>query len=63
MLERLNNWYKEISNELVNKVSWPTWEELRGSTTVVLVATLILSLVIFGVDTLFSYALQFVYGG
>lgn len=63
MLERLGNWYKEISNELLNKVSWPTWEELQGSTTVVLVASLIISIIIFGVDTLFNYGLQFIYGG
>ncbi|MCS7028612.1 MAG: preprotein translocase subunit SecE [Bacteroidia bacterium] len=63
MLEKIRNWYKEIYNELVNKVSWPTWEELQGSTTVVLVACLIISIIVFIVDTVFNYGLQFIYGG
>lgn len=63
MLERLGNWYKEISHELLSKVSWPTWEELQGSTTVVLTASLIISIIIFAIDSLFNYGLQFIYGG
>lgn len=63
MLERLGNWYKDISHELLSKVSWPTWEELQGSTTVVLIASLIISIIIFAVDSLFNYGLQFIYGG
>jgi len=63
MLERLGNWYKEMSHELLSKVSWPTWEELQGSTTVVLIASLIISIIIFAIDSLFSYGLQFIYGG
>ena len=30
----------ESYNELVNKVSWPTWKELQGSAIVVLVTGL-----------------------
>jgi len=63
MLERLGNWYKEMSHELLSKVSWPTWEELQGSTTVVLIASLIISIIIFAIDSLFNYGLQFIYGG
>jgi preprotein translocase subunit SecE len=63
MLERLGNWYKEMSHELLSKVSWPTWEELQGSTTVVLIASLIISVIIFAIDSLFNYGLQFIYGG
>lgn len=63
MLQRLGNWYKEISHELLSKISWPTWEELQGSTTVVLIASLIISVIIFAIDSLFNYGLQFIYGG
>ncbi len=63
MLQRLGNWYKEISHELLSKVSWPTWEELQGSTTVVLITSLIISIIIFAIDSLFNYGLQFIYGG
>jgi len=40
----------EISDELNNKVSWPTWSELQSSAIVVLVATIITSLLIFVMD-------------
>ncbi|MCS7077740.1 MAG: preprotein translocase subunit SecE [Bacteroidia bacterium] len=63
MLDRIKAWYKEIYSEMLTKVSWPTWEELQGSTTVVLVASLIISVIVFIIDTIFNYGLQFVYGG
>jgi preprotein translocase subunit SecE len=44
----------ESYNELVNKVSWPTWKELQSSAIVVLVSALILSLIIFLMDLLFG---------
>ena len=44
----------ESYNELMNKVSWPTWKELQGSAIVVLVSALILSLVIFIMDYVFG---------
>lgn len=40
----------ESYNELMNKVSWPTWKELQSSAIVVLVSALILSLIIFVMD-------------
>ncbi len=44
----------ESYNELVNKVSWPTWKELQSSAIVVLVAALIISLIIFLMDYVFG---------
>lgn len=44
----------ESYNELVNKVSWPTWKELQSSAIVVLVAALIISLIIFLMDYIFG---------
>lgn len=38
----------------MKKVSWPTWDELRGSTMVVLGLSLILSMFLFVVDLLLS---------
>ncbi len=40
------------------KVSWPTREELRDATVVVIVLTMVLSLFIFGVDTVVSKLLE-----
>ncbi|MBK8339114.1 MAG: preprotein translocase subunit SecE [Flavobacteriales bacterium] len=44
----------ESYNELVNKVSWPTWKELQGSAIVVLVTALIISLLVFVMDYVFG---------
>ncbi len=44
----------ESYNELVNKVSWPTWKELQGSAIIVLVSALILSLIVFLMDFIFG---------
>ncbi len=41
---------KESYYELVNKVSWPTWKELQSSTVVVMISSLIIALVIAGMD-------------
>lgn len=38
----------------MKKVSWPTWEELRGSTVVVLGLSLLLGIFLFVVDFFLS---------
>lgn len=37
---------KEAYNELVHKVTWPTFKELQNSAVVVLVATIIIAVVV-----------------
>lgn len=44
----------ESYNELVHKVSWPTWKELQSSSILVLVATVVVSLIIFLMDFIFG---------
>jgi preprotein translocase subunit SecE len=44
-----SNYYKETVSEL-EKVTWPTRDELVGSTIVTVVVSLILGFFIFGVD-------------
>jgi preprotein translocase subunit SecE len=41
----------EVASELM-KVTWPSWEETRTSTTAVVVASLVASVVLFGIDTM-----------
>ena len=38
----------------MKKVSWPSWQELKGSTIVVLILSLILAVFLFLVDTILS---------
>jgi preprotein translocase subunit SecE len=53
---------QEAYDELVHKVTWPTWKELQSSALVVMVASLIISLVIFAMDLSFRNIMEFIYG-
>lgn len=44
------SYIKESYDELVNKVSWPTWSELQSSAIVVSIASLIIALVVYLMD-------------
>ncbi len=45
---------KESYDELMNKVSWPTWSELQSSSIVVAIATVIIALIIYLMDSAFQ---------
>ncbi len=60
-MEQLITYIKESYNELVYKVTWPSYASLQSSTILVIVASLLLALVIFGMDALSSGALDLVY--
>jgi preprotein translocase subunit SecE len=61
-MERLVLSIKESYNELVNKVTWPTWANLQQSTILVLIASLIFALLVFLIDTVSSQVVNFFYG-
>jgi preprotein translocase subunit SecE len=50
-------YFKESYDELMHKVSWPTWSELQGSAIVVSIASLIIALVVFAIDEVFQNVL------
>jgi len=52
-MNKIKLYFEEVINELLNKVSWPTWPELQNSAVVVMVASLIIALVIALMDTAF----------
>jgi preprotein translocase subunit SecE len=56
-MNKLRTYFRESYHELVHKVSWPTWQELQSSTMVVLIATVVITLVVWGMDTLSNLAL------
>ena len=59
---KIKIYLQEAYDELVHKVTWPTWKELQSSALVVMVASLIISLVIFAMDLSFRNIMEFVYG-
>ncbi len=57
----IKGYLKEAYTELVHKVTWPTWNELQSSATLVMVATLIISLIVAVMDLAFSNLMRFIY--
>jgi preprotein translocase subunit SecE len=53
---------KESADDLVNKVSWPTWKELQSSTVVVAIASLIIAIVVYLMDVSFRNIMEVFYG-
>jgi preprotein translocase subunit SecE len=60
-MKGLQLYFKEAYNELVNKVTWPTWEELQESALVVLVASLIFAIVVLGMDFISKETVELIY--
>lgn len=55
------NYIKESYNELVNKVTWPTFPQLQSSTVVVMVASLIFAVIILAMDISFENIMAAIY--
>jgi preprotein translocase subunit SecE len=53
-MESLVLYVKDSYNELVHKVTWPSWPSLLSSTRLVLVASVIIALIIFVMDLIFN---------
>ena len=49
---------KESADDLMNKVSWPTWKELQSSSIVVAIASLIIALIVYVMDLSFRIHLK-----
>ncbi|MDA3929594.1 MAG: preprotein translocase subunit SecE [Prolixibacteraceae bacterium] len=58
---KIGTYVKESFNELVYKVTWPTWKELQSSALVVMIASIIISLAIFLMDMVFKNSMDFIY--
>ena len=50
-MKKIVTYFKESYDELVHKVSWPTYAELTSSAVAVLYASLLIALVVFVMDT------------
>jgi len=59
MVKKFHQFLSDVNFEL-NKVSWPNWDELRGSTYVVLSLSLIMILFLFFIDFLLSKVLNYI---
>ena len=60
-MANVSEYIKESYIELTEKVTWPTWRELQSSAIVVLIATVIIALVVFGMDSVINFLLKSFY--
>lgn len=49
-MSKFINYCKASRDELLHKVTWPTWSDLQNSAMVVFVAALLIALVVFLMD-------------
>ena len=61
-MAKVGTYIQEAYDELVHKVSWPSWEELQQTTTIVLVALALFTAVVFGMDKFSELTLSGLYG-
>ncbi len=52
---------KESYNEMVEKVTWPKWEQLQQSTMIVLGATLFITAIVALMDFIANGSMKFIY--
>ena len=57
-MKKIRAYLSETYDELIHKVSWPTWSELQNSAVVVSIASLIIALVVYLMDMSFSSVLK-----
>ena len=60
-MKKIVAYCKEAYDELIHKVSWPTYSELANSAVVVLYASLLIAVVVFVMDFCFQHVMEFVY--
>jgi preprotein translocase subunit SecE len=60
-MEKLRAYFIDSYTELTEKTTWPSWKDLWGSSVVVAAASIIIALVIFGMDKVISTVLELIY--
>lgn len=53
-MKKIVRYVRESYDELVHKVTWPTWAELQNSAVVVSIASLVIALIVFVMDFIFG---------
>lgn len=61
-MEKIRQYIRESYDELIHKVTWPTWPNLQSTTVVVLVAVAIMALLIMIMDGVSNRVMSLVYG-
>jgi preprotein translocase subunit SecE len=60
-MNKVTTYCKESYKEMAEKVTWPTWTQLQQSTLIVLIATLLITAMVFVMDIASKGVLNLVY--
>jgi len=60
-MNKVTTYFRESYKELLEKVSWPTWTQLQQSTLIVLVATLLITAIVWAMDLVAQSGLNLIY--
>lgn len=60
-MNKVSTYFKDSYKELIEKVSWPTWAQLQQSTMIVLAATLLITAMVWVMDTTIAKILELIY--
>ena len=60
-MNKIAIYFKESYKELTEKVTWPNWAQLQQSTMIVLVATLVITGVVWAMDLISQSGLKLIY--
>ncbi len=62
-MAKIITYIEESYNELMHKVTWPTWTELQSTSIVVLIASVMFAMAIFVMDYVFGINVDGVWNG
>jgi len=60
-MNKIQTYFKDSYDELMEKVTWPNWQQLQQSTMIVLVATLVITAIVWVLDLGSNTVLKFIY--
>jgi preprotein translocase subunit SecE len=60
-MNKISAYIRDSYKELVHKTTWPTWNELQQSTMIVLIATIIITFIVWIMDTISQNIMEFIY--
>ena len=61
VMSKVGSYIQEAYDELLHKVTWPTWEELQQTTVIVMIALALVTAVVFGMDLVAENGMRFIY--
>jgi preprotein translocase subunit SecE len=60
-MDKISTYFRESYTELTEKVTWPSWLQLQQSTVIVLIATIIITALVWTMDFASQSLLKAIY--